>query len=105
MRCRCGLWAYSGDTQSQGLETVVYELIGTEGVIRYDREAHTFTMSNSRDTCDFKFEHEKNFEGMCREFAKALHTGKPGLLTTAEAGMKVSDIAREATNEAIRKRL
>lgn len=42
---------------------------------------------------------------MCREFAKALRTGKPGLLTTAEAGMKVSDIAREATNEAIRKRV
>jgi len=82
----------------------VYELIGTDGVIRYDREAESFTMRNSIGTCDLQFDHEKNFEGMYREFAKALHTGKPGLLATAEAGMKVTDIARKATNDAIMNR-
>ncbi len=91
-------------TAKEKRKEFVYELIGTDGVIRYDREAESFTMRNSRGTYTLQFDHEKNFEGMYREFAKALHTGKPGLLTTAEAGMKVTDIAREATNEVMSKR-
>ncbi len=61
-------------------------------------------MRSSKGTYKLKFDHEKNFEGVYREWAKSLHTGKSELLTTAEASMKVTDIAREATNEAIRNR-
>lgn len=82
----------------------VYEIIGTEGVIRYDREDRSFTMRNSSGTLLLEFHPEKDFEGMYKEWANALSTGVSDLLTTAEAGMKVTDIAREATNAAIRKR-
>ncbi|MBI4977280.1 MAG: Gfo/Idh/MocA family oxidoreductase [Spirochaetes bacterium] len=92
-------------TSKERINEFVYELIGTEGVIRYDRNARTFTMRNAKGTYDLGFHHEKNFEGMYREWAKSLHTGKPGLLTTAEAGMRVTDIARNATNEAIKNRI
>ena len=83
----------------------VYEIIGDDGVIRYDREAESFTLSNSSGTYELDFHPEKNFKGMYAEWAKALHTGKSDLLTTAESGMKVTGIARETTNDAIRKRI
>ncbi len=91
-------------TSKERPKEFVYELIGTDGVIRYDREAKSFTMRNSKGIFNLEFDHEKNFEGVYREWAKSLRTGKSELLTTAEAGMKVTDIAREATNEAIRNR-
>lgn len=83
----------------------VYEIIGTEGVIRYDGEEKSFTMRNSSGTYELDFHPVKDFEGMYAEWAKALCTGGSDLLTTAEDGMKVIDIARKATNEAIRKRI
>ena len=97
-------YSYHHTSKDRRLE-FVYEIIGTGGVIRYDREAKSFVMSNSAGTYELDFQPEKNFEGMYKEWAKALHTGKSDLLTTAEAGMKVTDIAREATNDAIRKRI
>ncbi len=82
----------------------VYELIGTEGVIRYDADAKTFTVENTEGTEDLPYHDPKSFEGMYREWTNALHTGGSGLLTSAEEGMRVTDIARRATDEAIAKR-
>ena len=96
-------YSYHHTSKDKRLE-FVYEIIGTGGVIRYDREAKSFMMRNSSGTYELDFQPEKNFEGMYKEWAKALRTGKSDLLTTAEDGMKVTDIAREATNEAISKR-
>ena len=97
-------YSYHHTSKDRRLE-FVYEIIGTGGVIRYDREAKSFTMSNSCGTYELDFQPEKNFDGMYEEWAQALRTGKSDLLTTAEAGMKVTDIAREATNDAVRKKI
>jgi predicted dehydrogenase len=81
-----------------------YDLIGDQGLIRYDREAKRFTLYTGAGTTELPFAEEKNFTGLYAEFAKALKSGKPGLLTTAEQALEVTRIAREATNEAIKNR-
>lgn len=79
----------------------VYELIGTEGVIRYDSTAKVFRMENISGAHEFEFHHEKSFEGMYAEWARALVSGESQLLTSAEDGMRVVEIARQATDAAI----
>jgi len=82
----------------------VYELIGTEGVIRYDDGAHEFVMENVTGRHQFVFHDVKSFEGMYAEWARALSSGQSELLTSAEDGMRVVDIARSATEDVIGKR-
>jgi len=81
-----------------------YELIGTRGVIRYDVGQQLFKMENETGEHRFEFHGEKDFAGMYAEWARALHSGKSDLLTSAAAGMRVVEIAREATNQVIRDR-
>ena len=88
-------------TAAQNRFEFVYDLIGTEGVIRYDREHHSLTLSNGSGVQALEFHHEKDFVGLYAEWAKVLHGQPSELLTTAEQGMRVTEIAREATNEAI----
>lgn len=83
----------------------VYELIGSDGVIRYDRQAECLSLENGNGRTEFEFHPEKDFTGLYREFARALREGEPTLLTSADAGVRVAEIAREATEEAIRNRL
>jgi predicted dehydrogenase len=82
----------------------VYELIGTEGVIRYDRSRRSFTMENRRGSHDFPFHGEKNFAGMYAEFAELLRTGRSHLLATAEEGLRATEIAHGATQQAMIRR-
>ena len=82
----------------------VYELIGTQGVIRYDREAQSFTLENAAGSQRFAFHPEKDFVGMYDAFAAALATGQSALLTSAADGMRVTEIARDATDQAIERR-
>lgn len=82
----------------------VYELIGTKGVIRYDKIAESLTMANEDGSTAFEFHGPKSFSGMYTEWHRALQTGESQLLTSAEDAMRVVEIARNATNEAIRNR-
>jgi predicted dehydrogenase len=79
----------------------VYELIGTEGAIRYDRGARSLTLADGSGLHTAEFHEEKNFTGLYAEWSRVLHGQASDLLTSAEAGMRVADIAREATNQAI----
>ena len=79
----------------------VYELIGSRGVIRYDRERAQFTMEDGSGRHEFEFHPEKSFSGMYLEWSNALVSGHSDLLTSAEDGLRVTDIARTATDEAI----
>jgi len=79
----------------------LYELIGTEGVIRYDRTTEKFTAETTRGLQTYDFGPEKNFDGLYAEWANALVTGSSELLTTAEDGLRVIEIASEATRAAI----
>ena len=58
----------------------VYELIGTEGVIRYDRDEGTFTLDNESGTQILPFHHEKDFLRMYQDLAQTLQ-GQPTNLT------------------------
>ncbi len=82
----------------------VYELIGTAGVIRYDREARSFRMEDTSGTSEFPFASEKSFTGLYAEWARALRAGASGLLASAEDGMRVVEIAQTATEQAMKGR-
>ncbi len=96
-------YAYTHTAQNRRSE-FVYELIGTDGIIRYDRDLESFFLENSSGRQDFPYAPEKDFIGLYREWAAALHSGKSDLLTTAEEGVHVADLARRATDAAIAER-
>ena len=83
----------------------IYDLIGTEGIIRYERERQVFVMENGKGSTSFPFHEMKDFGGLYREFAAALASGKLGLMADAEQGQRVVEIARAATNQAIADRV
>ncbi|WP_158606642.1 Gfo/Idh/MocA family protein [Paenibacillus ginsengarvi] len=93
-----------GHTAKEPLAHFTYDLIGTEGIIRYDRREQVFEMRNSKGTTRFPFAGEKNFAGMYDAFADALQTGDPGMMPTARDGLMATWIARTATDEAIGKK-
>ncbi len=81
-----------------------YELIGSDGVIRYNREEHSFELRNSHGTQWLQWHPEKNFAGMHWEFAHALSTGDFRDMPTAMDGLRATRIARLATEEAMHSR-
>ncbi len=81
-----------------------YEIIGTDGVIRYNREEHSFELRNSHGTQYLPWHPEKSFTGMYAELEKALQSGKPGEMPTAEDGIRATKIAKAATDQAIKDR-
>ncbi|MEF8817696.1 MAG: Gfo/Idh/MocA family oxidoreductase [Salinibacter sp.] len=82
----------------------LYELVGTDGVIRYNREEHAFELRNSHGTQHLPWHPEKSFVGMYEEFARALESGRPQQMPTARDGILASRIAQDATEQAIRER-
>lgn len=82
----------------------VYEIIGTDGVVRYDRDARSFHLDHAKGREILPFHHEKNFAGMYKEFASALRCGHSSLLASAADGLRVSEIISEATSGVIAKR-
>ena len=85
-------------TAKEPIKRFVYELIGTEGVIRYDRGAKLFEMRTGEGTTPLPFSNEKNFGGMYEAFAEALHTGVSDTLPTAQDGLVAARISRGATD-------
>jgi predicted dehydrogenase len=82
----------------------LYELIGTNGVIRYDRNRRAFTMENGDGSHELPFHREKNFPGMYAELLRFLATGETALLASADDGLRATEIALGATAQAIRRR-
>ena len=82
----------------------VYEVIGTEGVIRYDRERRRLDLEDGRGRHELPFHPEKNFRGMYEAFARCLATGDGALLATAEDGLRATEIALGATEQAMFRR-
>jgi predicted dehydrogenase len=93
-----------GHTLKRHLSHFLYELIGTLGVIRYDREAKSFTMENAGGLTTLEFQPEKSFSGLYTEWSRALASGHSELLTSAEEGMRVVEIARQSTDQVIQSR-
>jgi len=82
----------------------VYELIGSEGLIRYDRQGRVFELVNRHGTKTMNWTEEKNFDGMYAEFVRALQTGYPGYMPTGRDGLAATRIARVATEELMKGR-
>jgi hypothetical protein len=78
----------------------VYELIGTQGVIRYDREAQSFSIDTDEGSQKLPFHHEKDFTRMYVEWAASLHGRPAPLLASAATGQRVTDTARQVTEQA-----
>jgi predicted dehydrogenase len=94
-----------GHTAVQPISHFCYEIIGADGIIRYDRERQLFEVRNPAGTRSLPWDHEKNFAGTYAAFARALETGKPGDLATGSDGLIATRIARAATEQAILERL
>jgi predicted dehydrogenase len=97
-------YSYTHTSKNQNRE-FIYELIGTEGVIRYDAVAETFSLENGQGRTLLPYHHEKSFTGMYHELARALETGESNLLATAQEGMAVVAIAQQATEQAMEGRI
>ncbi|WP_165962839.1 Gfo/Idh/MocA family protein [Occultella glacieicola] len=82
------------------LPTFTYEVIGTDGVIRYRREERDFVLIDGDGRHDLAWAHEKSFEGMYTEFAAALH-GEEHALPTALDGLAATRLALDATARAV----
>jgi len=78
-----------------------YDLIGTGGVIKYNRDGWLLEARNGQGVLTVPGASEKNFPGLHRAFALALHTGESGDLPSARDGLTATRIARTATNDAI----
>jgi predicted dehydrogenase len=81
-----------------------HDVIGTDGIIRYDRESRLFELVSRNEVRQLPWEEEKNFEGMYGEFERALRTGDPGNMPDAVDGLRATQIARTATEQVIRQR-
>jgi predicted dehydrogenase len=90
-----------GHTAAQPSPIFTYDLIGTGGVIRYDRHGWLLESRNGQGTLTVPGASEKNFPGMYAELAKFLLTGDPGHLPAARDGEAAIRIARAATDQLI----
>jgi predicted dehydrogenase len=81
-----------------------YHLIGTEGVILYDRDAGRFEVHGKEGTDRLPWSHEKNFPGMYADWFRALETGDLGEFPSARDGILATRIASEGTEQAIARR-
>lgn len=94
-----------GHTTKNKYNEFIYELIGTDGVIRYERNTGLFELRNHKFTEKLKHTGEKNFATMYEHFANALQKNDPGDLCTGEQAIVVTDIARHATDQIIADRI
>lgn len=92
-------------TAKEPLAEFTYQLIGTDGLIRYQRDSNIFELRTAKGTERHECGYEKNFASMYEHFATFLHTGNPGALPSAHDGYIATHIARTATDQAIADRL
>ena len=86
-------------TAAEPVNYLSYDLIGTEGVIRWEMERGQLEVRTVEGTQTERFEPGKNFEGMYAAFARALERGDHGDMPTGEDGLAATRIARAATEE------
>lgn len=82
-----------------------YDLIGTGGTIRYDRNGWVFERRNGEGTLIAPGSSEKDFPAMHAAFAQALATGDWSEMPSAQDGLVATRLAREATEAVIAMRL
>lgn len=88
-------------TSKEPTSNFQYELIGTDGVIRFNREEHSFVVRNSQGTWHLPWHPEKNFRGMYTELRHALLSGEDRNMPLATDGLIATRIARQTTEQVI----
>jgi len=88
-------------TARDAMSVFTYELIGTEGLIRYDRDGWRFEMRNGNGTHYMPGASEKNFHGMYETWRAALESGDFSAMPSARDGLRITRIAYQATEAAI----
>lgn len=91
-------------TARDPMSIFTYELIGTDGLIRYDRDGWRLEMRNSHGTYHYAGASEKNFHGMYHAFEECLRTGEVGQLPSGADGATATRIATAATRQSIANR-
>ncbi len=98
-------YSYLHTAAQPRFDQFVYELIGTQGVIRYDHEPRTFEMRTNASTTLLPYVDEvKNFTATYQAYAHFLHHGEVGDLGSVHDGLEAVRLARTATDEAVRTR-
>ena len=92
-------------TATEPADIFRYELIGTDGLIRYDRDGWRFEVRNSHGTTVLPGASEKSFGGMYAAWRDALIAGALGPMPSAEDGLIVTRLARTATESVMAERL
>ena len=93
-----------GHTAKEPRSVFTYEVIGTGGVARFDRDGYILEV---RDGAGVRLGHgagEKNFEGMYAQFAQFLVSGKTGDLASPQDALIATEIAVDCTDRAIQRR-
>ena len=90
-----------GHTAKEPIPHFSYHIIGTGGVIRYDRDGYILEARHGAGVLRVPGASEKNFHGMHSAFSEALRTGDPGNLPTGRDGLIATQIARLATEQAV----
>jgi len=91
-------------TAAEPIHHFTYQLIGTEGLIRYERSGHLLEVRDATGTRQLPAAGEKNFEGMYAAFARALVRGSSQELPSGGDGLAATRIAREATEQVMARR-
>ena len=94
-----------GHTTRNKYNEFIYELIGTDGIIRYERNTNLFELRTDQFTEKLKHTGEKNFAVMYEHFANAMQNDDPGDLCTGEEAIRATEIARNATDQIIADRI
>jgi len=90
-----------GHTTRHKYSEFIYELIGTDGMIRYDRNDSFFELRTHQFSERLPHSGEKNFAVMYDHFAEALTSGNPGDLCTGDEAQRSTEIARSVTDQII----
>jgi predicted dehydrogenase len=85
-----------GHTCKEQQVQYLFEAIGTEGVIRFNRDTESFVLAQPMGTTRFDFQPEKNFNAMYKQFRIAIETGNAGPFAMGEDGIIATRIARDA---------
>lgn len=93
-----------GHTAKDPLSLFSYEVIGTGGVARFDRNGYVLEARTGERLVQVQGHGEKDFDGMYRSFAHFLETGEQGDLASPQDAMIATEIATACTDQAIRKR-
>lgn len=86
-----------GHTAKEPRSVFTYELIGTGGVIRYDRDGYILEARNGQGTITAPGASEKNFPGMYSALVERLN-GANIQMPTAQDAIIATRIARQATD-------